>query len=636
MSAPYLTKRQAAKIYEDNYKDSLSQLDYMKSLIKEGYEIEGVNTKGKLNFGNTLFNVPESIVTNVEAIGQIVFDPVGTVTNLAKIPLGAILYGLKNDVKNAKMNYENVGLGSLYKYAEPVVNFMDKTVSVIDEKTDAIDVAMEFVGGISDRYGSKDNVLHTIENDPVGFVMDVAAVFAGGGAAAKGLGKAATASGMVRTGKVLTATGKGMSRFSRIIEPTTMPKKISRAMFGQNTALGRAVGKRLDTLRSSTTANMLRVTEEKLAQLAKKSKQMTGKRVTSFLSDHGIWGSFEEMRDQCFGIRDIGRRYIDRRLWMIDDMADAYRSSNPGSTAGLYKPKSAQKLLIQARKVLDDIGDDIRHPEYTATIKEIDDLLDAYKPQNLNKSIPDPVKQGLTFQEMDRVKRIGSDTMSMFNKAGQTPEIAGLQKNMGKLYSDLNDFMSKELLKHNFDDYAVASAENLVSHHVGKIIDDTIIKNPASRSGSIIRRVSERMSLIGGAAVLGAGAAFGIPYLMAAGGLGLTYGIYSTPVVKSYMMNRIRLLNHGEFKALSAFTDDMIDVVTGKKMLDPSGRTYRSQDFNRGAKIYRQVMGELKRDIFPVMRDIGVLEGMTEERWHDNKSAKAVEKVNRNLSIGKE
>lgn len=113
--------------------------------------------------GRVLGNIPSSALNLGKNIAGTILHPIKTVENLARIPLGA-----------------GEELGSAIT-GNPTN----------DANTQAFHGLIDF---FKNRYGSVNNFRKTIENDPVGFGLDLSLALKGSGAALEGIGKAGQAS----------------------------------------------------------------------------------------------------------------------------------------------------------------------------------------------------------------------------------------------------------------------------------------------------------------------------------------------------------------------------------------------------------------------------------------------------------
>lgn len=127
----------------------------------------------------TVSNIPSSGKKFVGDIFNAVTNPIETVKSLGKVALGGVQKAVPGEQKSEE-DFENV------------VRFFQE------------------------RYGGKDAIIKTIEEDPVGFVADLAGLFTGTGAVAKGAG--------------LTKASQTLSRAASAIEPLGVATKATGAV----------------------------------------------------------------------------------------------------------------------------------------------------------------------------------------------------------------------------------------------------------------------------------------------------------------------------------------------------------------------------------------------------------------------
>ena len=76
-----------------------------------------------------------------------------------------------------------------------------------------------------DRYGGVENLKKTVATDPVGFLSDLATVFAGGGAALKVGGEVAEAANLGKTAEVLGTAAEGAKTAASFVDPVSLAGK---------------------------------------------------------------------------------------------------------------------------------------------------------------------------------------------------------------------------------------------------------------------------------------------------------------------------------------------------------------------------------------------------------------------------
>lgn len=154
--------------------------------------------ESQFSLGQTIKNIPGSATELVKGTAQAIFNPIDT----GKALLSTAAGGVQKLIPGQQAQEESF---------DALTNFYKQ------------------------RYGSVDNMLQTIQNDPVGFAADASLLFTGGGAAATKLGTLSKLPTLSRTGGVASTIGN-------VIDPLRAPVnavKASRQVVGMG---GRAFG----------------------------------------------------------------------------------------------------------------------------------------------------------------------------------------------------------------------------------------------------------------------------------------------------------------------------------------------------------------------------------------------------------
>ena len=141
-------------------------------------EIFQEQNKNQFSIGETLTNVPSSAGRLVKDVAGVIRHPIQTVKNIGGVAAG--------------------GVQKLIPGQRGQEELFNKTVDFF-----------------KNRYGNKQALLNTIEQDPVGFIADVAGVFTAGGAALRGTRLGATASSVGRAIEPLGVATRAVSATTR-------------------------------------------------------------------------------------------------------------------------------------------------------------------------------------------------------------------------------------------------------------------------------------------------------------------------------------------------------------------------------------------------------------------------------------
>lgn len=138
-------------------------------------------TNSQFSLGKTIANIPSSGFNLAKNLYSSLRHPVETVKAVGQTALGGIQKLIPGEQKS-------------------------------EQKFDAV------ANFFKDRYGGTDKVLKTIQEDPVGFALDVSTIFTGAGALLKGAGTVSKASS-------LTKLGQTASKIGKTVEPISLATK---------------------------------------------------------------------------------------------------------------------------------------------------------------------------------------------------------------------------------------------------------------------------------------------------------------------------------------------------------------------------------------------------------------------------
>lgn len=145
------------------------------------------------SFMEAIKNVPESAGRTIKNVISPLLSPVETAKGIGNIAAG---FAEKLPI------FQNLGMTGQEPYADAVINELSK------------------------RYGSWDNILNTLEKDPVGFGMDAAAILSGVGGAVRGAGAVTRFGGLTRAGETISKTAKA-------IEPLNVGRQVAGKVAGE-------------------------------------------------------------------------------------------------------------------------------------------------------------------------------------------------------------------------------------------------------------------------------------------------------------------------------------------------------------------------------------------------------------------
>ena len=132
----------------------------------------------------------------------------------------------------------------------------EKMTPGIQEHEPAVDAVGKYYG---DRYGGMDNILETLDTDPVGAAMDASILFGGAGGVLKTAGKVGRVSKLAQTGQTLQRVG-------RAVDPMTMAAKSINAVAARPTAKAiKATRWAKDRAAADTINSLIRVKDKQFA-----------------------------------------------------------------------------------------------------------------------------------------------------------------------------------------------------------------------------------------------------------------------------------------------------------------------------------------------------------------------------------
>jgi len=350
----FITTRKLREII-DNAPAGISARDITMKLVEQGYELEGLNTE--FSPLEAVKNIPGSTVEFGKAIWMALSKPGQTVKGLSTVALG----GIQDSAR--WLGLQEGEISDPEKAWRATINF--------------------FV----DRYGGKDRILNTIEQDPVGFLSDASTFVTGAGAIVGGIGKVS------KVGK-LTTIGKGVVKTGRLLEPTMVAQKALQVGIVKPTKLfNKATGmEQFFAAKAGEFAEKaLNISPSAGAKLAHKTfKKPPGE----VLAEFGIHGTLDEMGGQLATLARRSKTLLDEGL---ADIPTTYRNATTRKTL---------KLLIDGLS-------DVQSSELLATRRKLTGYLIKH----------DQTKIGLTLSEMNETKRILDAIDSPFKS---TAEISGI------------------------------------------------------------------------------------------------------------------------------------------------------------------------------------------------------------------
>jgi hypothetical protein len=498
-------------------------------LTVRGYEIE--NYSAEFSFKDALSNVDNSTAEFVKAMWSAVKNPGTTVNSMSSLAKG----GLRKAAKGLGLELPTEGLPGPAGVGG----------SEMDEK-----LLDSVIGFYKDRYGSMDKFLDTIEKDPVGFSGDVASLMGGTGVAVSGVGKISKVAPIIKA-------GKNIRTFSRYFEPSSIASKTARQF---NSLVG--INKLFRKTKRSMMERGLTVSREKLAKLAEESHLPLGQKASDFLTEHGVYGSLEQMSDQLGNIRKRSREILDAEL---------------GRLTQKYSPDMAKKLLLRMKKEFKPLvktGE--LSQEYAETLGIFDDYI-----TKLGEGA-----EGLTLPELNNLKRKADEFLNLYKAGGEVRE--GVTKgNIESNVRELRRFIESEAANQGVKDVKKLNRQVQISAGLKESIDHV------ARAGVERQNVMQRIVVIGAITGGGLGVAFDQPKV--AGFIGaylLGTEAIKNPRIASFLSTRIHLLEEGNFKALQRGVER---GVWGEK----------------GKKVVKQILKEI-RTLSPEIRAAGIVQQFRE------------------------
>lgn len=489
------------------------QADFLKALESEGHEIEGFNSS--FNLGESLSNIPESAKElGTSLVGILKTNPFQTAETLSSVARGALRKVLPNFAFTA---------GAKLRQALP--NVLGGTdLNPEQQKAQDEQALAAVLDGLSERYGSLDKAKNTAEKDPVGFVSDVASVFAGGGAGAEKLA-ATTAKLAPKASAALARTAEVLNYASKVTDPINIAAKTA----GKTASLleGQVASKTLERINDFRLRRLLDktdVNEQMLeglgiegAQREKLSQKLKTLKAGEKLAKIGVTGTLPEMSEQ---LAEIG---------------------------------SKTKLLFD--KSLETIPDRIKAPVTDKIIQEIASLKTRVPFSVMSKKAQDAYVQladlyrsnkggGLTLSELNEIKR-GMyeivDDKAFKNPA--TPAISQAKKNAGQLYNEIQSVIETEAAKRGVKNVKELNRQTQFTGEFKKIIDSKI-----ARGGDKVvksKLLSEHMNNIIHQAVINQSKLGQLTALTK-----VFFQVSRSPQFRRDLATAVQLLTDGEFKKL--------------------------------------------------------------------------------------
>ncbi len=545
----FLTTDKLREILKPVPKESRSSA--VEELIARGHEIEGLNAE--FSPLESVANIPSSLMEFGKNIWIAASSPLETINSLSSIALGGMRVATEKALGKQLGESPRGGSQNDEENFKNMVNFF------------------------SERYGSVDRLLNTIEKDPVGFLADAATFIGGVGGILKGAGVASKLS-------TIEKIGGSLVKVSRALEPTTvftkavskLTKPVRVGIRRLNEATG--VNKTLRAASGRIMADVFNATPGKRINIAGKTKIKEDP--MSFMTKHGISGSLEQMELQLNGIKQASRAKVDEVINRVQ---------------GRFKFRDAKVLLNEVRNSLTKEFEDIIPIDDVVTLKKkvvVEDVGESKLParqsstqtpqrisdvsaeefvefkipsehrrtiripkENLSTDFIESLgeikdllkkfdKNGLTLSEIQKVKRISDDFLDIYKESGDAKAVVRF-KNLDKARKRVRSFIENEANNQGFDKIFELNQQTSLAKNLEDLISKRIIAGKTKSPW--IDRIS---GIVIGGGITGSvlGESF-TPLALAGAGLG-GLELLRLPRVKSYFATRLRLMADGEFQEL--------------------------------------------------------------------------------------
>jgi hypothetical protein len=186
---------------------------------EEIFSAAGLRSQQPASDSNILTNFLPSLGRNVQGMVDAVTHPVETTQGLAALSGGlADRAGVQNIPQPPVLDL----MGLIPNPVAPVLQGARNTQALSDklgvgkeQRSQVVDATADFY---KDRYGGVENVKRTVNEDPVGALLDLSTVLGGAGSLLKGVGTTSKIS-------ALTKVGSGAQKFSAAIDPINVGLK---------------------------------------------------------------------------------------------------------------------------------------------------------------------------------------------------------------------------------------------------------------------------------------------------------------------------------------------------------------------------------------------------------------------------
>ena len=417
----FITKRKLAEILEKK-PENISAEDIVSELANSGNEIEGFNAE--FSPLSAVQNIPGSLVEFGKSIWAAVSNPVQTADSIADVVKGGVLSALPDDILKKEKSQE---IGELRNKFGAVVDFF------------------------SDRYGSKERLLETIERDPAGFLGDASTFFTAGAGVA---------------GKVplLNKISKPLKVASSNIDPIRLVTKAGSGAVNAAKTTNKALGvdKWFAKKAGEFGTKGLGLKPSEVRDLGLKT---FGDNAGQVLAEWGVRGDLEQISSQLDNIWKKSKTLVDDTL---DKIPDKFRARQ--IDVGL---KSAIRTLknVQSRELL-------------KKRRDLNSLLAAHSGKN---------STGLTLSEINEVKRSLDDVFDVFKKSGQAKDQLRA-KDIANVRSDINSFIEAKAIAAGAPSIKALNKQTQFARGLRELISRNDLESFAKSRGFI-----DRMIIAGGA-----------------------------------------------------------------------------------------------------------------------------------------
>jgi len=179
--------------------DSIKSTGGQPRILPSGEQQSSKSATQEFSLARTIGNIPRSAGEFGSSMFEAIRHPVQSIMNIGQISAGGI-----QSIPGIKEFYDERSTNKV----------------ILEENRQKFELVKDF---FVERYGSGEKALNTLENDPVGFALDLSVVFSGVGGVLRGAGTVTKVAPITKAGQV-------SSKIGQITEPITGTIKAGKAL----------------------------------------------------------------------------------------------------------------------------------------------------------------------------------------------------------------------------------------------------------------------------------------------------------------------------------------------------------------------------------------------------------------------